>query len=99
MAASDFIDQLKALGFELTDLGDGKVYFPYVVETGLFADRAIKLGFFVPGDSPLNPPSGPHISPHLLPINAPSGPHPSHGIHDNSPFGSEWQYWSRPMHH
>jgi hypothetical protein len=99
MAASDFIDQLKALGFDPVDHGEGKVSIIYIVQTGRFADRTIKLGFAVPGDFPLSPPSGPHISPHLLPVNREGGPHPAHGVHDNSPFGADWQYWSRPMHH
>jgi len=96
MAAADFVDQLKSLGFDVTEHGDGKVSVRYVVESGKFVGTSIRLGFAIPGDFPLNPPSGPHISPRLLPMNNQGGPHPTHGIHD-SPFGADWQYWSRPM--
>jgi hypothetical protein len=99
MPLSDFIDQLKALGYDVTDHGENKVSFPYVVPVGKFADTAIRLGFAVPPDFNLTPPTGPHITPKLLPANPNAGPHPNHGVQDNSPFGSDWQYWSRPLQH
>jgi hypothetical protein len=80
---------------EIEDLGGGRVAFAYTILTGRFAEQQVKVGFQVPGDFPVTPPSGPHISPRLLP-NQPGGAHPTGGIHD-SPFGSEWHYWSRPM--
>jgi hypothetical protein len=33
-----------------------------------------------------------------LPMNPSGGAHPNCGVHE-SPFGSEWQYWSRPLSH
>ena len=99
MARSDFIDQLKELGYEVTDHGDGKVSVPYAIPLGKFADQQIRLGFVIPQDFNLTPPTGPHISPKLLPANPSAGPHPLHGIQDKSPFGLEWQYWSRPLQH
>jgi hypothetical protein len=99
MARADFTSQLKALGFEVAELGDGRVSFSYTVETGRFAGTAIRLGFVAPEDFPASPPTGPHVSPRLLPINPPSGPHPTHGVHESAQFGADWQYWSRPMHH
>jgi len=97
MAGSDLIEQLKTLGYQVSELGDAKVSFPFVIPTGKFAGQSIKLGFVVPGDFPVTPPSGPHISPRLLPHQS-GGTHPTGGIND-SPFGAEWQYWSRPMPH
>lgn len=99
MPVLDFINQLKALGYEVTDHGDDKVSVPYVIPVGKFADRTIRLGFKVPPDFNLTPPTGPHITPKLLRANPASGTHPSHGVQDSSPFGPEWQYWSRPLHH
>lgn len=96
MAQTDFIEQLRALGYAVEELGEGKVAFPYSIPTGVFADHQIRLGFTVPGDFPITPPSGPHMSPRLLPLQS-GGTHPSGGIHD-SPFGPEWEYWSRPIH-
>ena len=93
--------QLREMGYGVTEYPGGCVSFTYVVEIGKFENREITLGFVVPPDFPLNPPTGPHIKPHLLPLNATQGPHPVSGIHpsQNPQFGAEWQYWSRPMHH
>jgi hypothetical protein len=96
-AMPEFINQLKSLGFEVQDHGDGKVSIPYVIPTGKFADKSIRLGFQIPNDFNLTPPSGPHITPELLPRLS-GGTHPSGGINE-SPFGPGWQYWSRPMQH
>jgi Prokaryotic E2 family E len=97
VARSDFITQLQTLGFSVQDCGGDRLSFNYVVPVGKFADRQIQLGFIVSDDFPMNPPSGPHLSPPLLPRH-PGGdlPHPAGGVHE-SPFGSDWQYWSRPF--
>lgn len=97
MAQADFAEQLKTMGHEVQDHGDSKVSIPYVVPLGKFAGREIRLGFVVPGDFNITPPSGPHVSPELLP-RVSGGTHPSGGIHE-SPFGGGWQYWSRPLSH
>lgn len=97
MARADFAEQLTKLGYDVTDLGEGKASIPFTISTGRFSEKQINLGFVVPEDFPLTPPSGPHISPRLFPIQS-GGTHPSGGIHD-SPFGSEWEYWSRPLSH
>lgn len=97
MAQADFAAQLRELGYEVQEQVDGRSSFPYIVQSGRLVGQQIKLGFAVPPDFPLSPPSGPHVSPRLLP-NQSSGAHPSGGIHD-SPFGPEWQYWSRPLSH
>jgi hypothetical protein len=99
MALEEFADQLRKMGYEVAVYPDNRVSFPYVVECGKFDGREITLGFVVPTDFPLNPPTGPHVKPRLLPINITQGPHPVHGVHESAQFGAEWQYWSRPMHH
>ncbi len=97
MARSDFVEQLKALGYEVQDHKDGKVSIPYKILSGKFMGKEIRLGFVIPEDFNLTPPSGPHLTPELLP-RVSGGTHPSGGIAD-SPFGGEWQYWSRPLSH
>ena len=96
MARQDFIDQLSALGYAVRAHAEGQLAFAYTIPVGRFAERQIELGFQVGDDFPLNPPSGPHISPHLLPLHpAADLPHPQGGVH-LSPLGADWQYWSRP---
>ena len=98
MARADFIAQLQALGHQVQDLGQNRLSFPYTVPVGKFADREIQLGFIVADDFPMNAPSGPHISPPPLPFHPQQNvPHPVGGVHP-SPFGQDWQYWSRPFH-
>jgi len=99
MPAEEFAKQLGEMGYEVTVYSDGRVSFPYTVENGKFEGQEITLGFAVPPDFPLNPPTGPHLKPRLLPINTAQGPHPTHGVHESPQFGAEWQYWSRPLQH
>jgi hypothetical protein len=98
MARAEFKKELGELGYEVEELDADRVVFPYEIPCGRLTGQTIKLGFAVPGDFPLNPPSGPHVSPRLLPINTSSGTHPTCGVHE-SPFGADWQYWSRPLSH
>ena len=99
-----FMDGLQRLGLQPVKLSDRSdcVVFEYVVESGRFAGRMVRLGFIVPSDFPITPPSGPHVSPHIHPI-CPGGAHPTGGIHQQQadPFqslaGGQWQYWSRPF--
>lgn len=95
MGLADFISGLKELGYQVEDLGRNRIAFRYEIPCGRFKAKEIKLGFQVPPDFNLTPPSGPHISPHLLPINTGAPRHPQR-VH-NSDFGQEWQYWSRPF--
>ena len=93
MGLAEFINQLKDLGVDVGELGGDKIALSYVIPCGRFKGQTIKLGFHTPPDFPFTPPSGPHISPHLLPINESAPAHPDRVHH--SDFGSEWQYWSR----
>jgi hypothetical protein len=95
VSLGEFLDQLRALGFDITLMGPDRVTFPYLVDVGPRVGELIQLGFIVPGDYNLSSPSGPHVSPRLYP-NQSGGIHPTGGIQD-SPFGQEWQYWSRPL--
>ena len=100
MARAEFIKQLRAMGYAPEDRGGGKIAVPYIVETGRFAGREIKIGFVVADDYNLNPPSCVHVSPPLLPLHPGNDiPHPAGGVHQNQSFDSEWQYWSRPIRH
>lgn len=96
MARADFITGLKALGFEVDELGGARIAFAFEVPCGRFSGSPVKIGLEVHDDWPLNPPAGPHLTPHLRPVQ-PSGVHPTGAIHE-SPFGPAWQYWSRPYH-
>ena len=99
MARTDFIAQLRMMGFAVEEKEGNRITFPYRIPVGRFANQEIILGFEVGDDFPANPPSGPHISPRLLPINTGSKPgHPSGAVHESPNFGPEWEYWSRPFH-
>ena len=98
-----FIEGLRGLGYEPVSLGarPDHVTIDYLVESGKFAGTNLKLGFVVPADFPVNPPTGIHISKIIHPVQS-GGTHPTGGIHRDQarPFqdglGGEWQYWSRP---
>src|SRR2546425_3212773 len=97
MPRADFIQQLRDLGCDPQDLGEGKVTIPYTVPVGRLEGQEVRLGFTVADDFPLNPPGTIHVSPRLLPQKS-GGNHPDGGVGDSN-FGPDWQYWSRPMHH
>jgi hypothetical protein len=84
-----FIQDLRDLGLDVAVRG-GIAVFPYTISLGSRIGEQIQLGLQIPGDWPLSPPPGPHVSP---PIQHPDGQvHPS-------PLGDDWRYWSRPAHH
>lgn len=94
-----FAAQLRELNYDVIELQDNHVKFPYTVKVGKYAGMELELGFVVPADFPMTPPPGPHIS-ELLHPNISGGNHPTGGIHPSPShgkhFGSSWQYWSRP---
>jgi hypothetical protein len=61
----------------------------YVIPVGPEPGRRIRLGFVVPPDFPLTPPSGPYVSPRLG--------HPHGAVNEAPQFGPDWEYWSRPF--
>ena len=96
MARVDFITQLRALGYTVREPAPGFLSFEYEIPVGKFQGQKVLIGLEVVDSFPMNPPPGPHFSPHLLPVTGGGGIHPYGAIH-NSPLGSTWQYWSRPF--
>jgi hypothetical protein len=93
---AEFVRQLEELGHRVTLVEPNGLKFDYEVPLGRFSGQKVRLGFQVGDDFPLNPPSGPHVSPRILPINTAQVPHPAGGVHENIFFGPDWEYWSRP---
>ena len=91
-----FENELREIGYEPEQRQDGRTVFPYIVKSGRFKGQLVQLGFEVPGDFPMTPPHGPHFTPRLQPFNPGAGAHPDR-VHE-SPFGADWQHWSRPPH-
>lgn len=95
--AAAFLAGLAELGFDAKMHGGStdRIAFDYEVPTGRFAGKKVKLGFIVPPDFPVSPPTGPHVCPRIWPINT-GAQHPQRA-HESPHFGGEWQYWSRPI--
>lgn len=94
MGTDNFKEGLEALGYAVEQKDQDKLIIPFVIAEGRFAGKEIKVGFQVPGDFPMTPPGGPHISPRLIPIN---GNAPDHSrAADSAQFGTEYEYLSRP---
>lgn len=92
-----FTAGLTALGYavKILDANAGSMQFPYVVEVGKHTGKTVTLGFFVPKTFPVDPPSGPHVNPQIHGGKAQGQEHPTSNIHA-SPFGGDFEYWSRP---
>lgn len=98
-----FLEGLRGLGYTPSTLPSNPdhVVIDYEVERGKFVGTKLKLGFVVPADFPVNPPSGVHVSSLIHPAQG-GGVHPTGGVHRDQalPFqqalSGEWQYWSRP---
>tara|TARA_R110000787_G_scaffold209044_1_gene319103 strand:+ start:5455 stop:6084 length:630 start_codon:yes stop_codon:yes gene_type:complete len=95
VGAALFAVQLRAAGFDVVELPDNHIKFPYTVSVGNHSGLEVEMGFIIPADFPLTPPTGPHIGKKLHVIKS-GGTHPTGGIHDSPKFGDGWQYWSRP---
>lgn len=99
-----FVEGLRDLGYNPTALpgNPDHIVIDYEVPIGRYAGQKVRLGFVVPHDFPMTPPTGPYVSPHIHPINS-DGPHPAGHVHQAHavPFeqsaGGQWQYWSRPF--
>jgi hypothetical protein len=87
VSAAGFLAALTQAGFDVTTR-DGHAVFAYLIEAGPKAGEQVQVGLAIPGDWPLSPPPGPHVSPRLG--------HPHGAVHD-SPLGPTWEYWSRPV--
>ncbi len=100
---SVFLAGLREIGYQPFTLPNqpGHVVIDYEVQSGKFAGKGVKIGFIVPADFPVTPPSGIHIAAWIHPEKS-GGDHPTGGIHRahavsfQQALGGEWQYWSRP---
>ncbi|MES2434860.1 MAG: hypothetical protein V4586_13680 [Pseudomonadota bacterium] len=95
----NFKSGLAALGYTAAEVGDGNLAFKYVVEVGRLKGQVVTLGFNVPPDFPVTPPSGPHVKPHIHSMQG-GGVHPTGGVHPSSGYSGlpdDFQYWSRPF--
>lgn len=94
-----FAEQLRTYDYEVIQLPDHHIKIPYIIDVGKYMGLELEIGFVVPEDFPMTPPSGPHIH-KLIHPNKSGGEHPTGGVHSSSGhsqhFGPDWQYWSRP---
>lgn len=100
-----FVDGLRAMGYDPKAVKNrfDHIVIDYVVQSGRYTGRSVRLGFVVPQDFPVITPTGPHVSPRIHPAHPASDiGHPLGGIHESQSaafqqdIGGEWQYWSRP---
>lgn len=96
MNNQNFTQQLQALGYTVQELANDFVQIEYIIPVGKFVAQKVLMAIQISNTFPMNPPPGPHFSPHLLPVTGGGGTHPFGAIH-TSPLGAEWQYWSRPF--
>jgi len=96
MAKLDFITQLQALNYTVSEPSPNFLAFEYEIPCGRFQGRKVIMALQVNDTFPMSPPPGPHFKEKLLPVTGHRGTHPYGAIH-NSPLGAEWQYWSRPF--
>lgn len=95
MPNEKFVSGLKELGYEPEKLSETRVAISYIPFEGKLKSQQLKVGFEVPSDFELTPPTGAHISPALLTVNESALTHPQKVA--ASPFGNDWQYLSRPF--
>lgn len=89
-----FVTGLKELGYSVEILSETRVAIPYIPFEGKLKGQQLKVGLEIPPDFEISVPTGPHITPPLLTINKNANTHPEKVL--PSPFGTEWQYLSRP---
>jgi len=94
-AKKKFEDGLTELGYSVLLDEENRPHILHTIKIGRFKGYKVKIGFEIPADFELTPPSGPHISPKLIPIR-PDGPDHTTRAHPSS-FGDEWEYLSRPI--
>jgi hypothetical protein len=89
-----FAGGLRELGHAPEDLENNRLAFTYTIPTGRFKDQVVKLGLEIPSDFNATCPTGPHVKPRLIANNPNGGPEDRAA---DSPFGADWQYFSRPF--
>ncbi|MBX2943609.1 MAG: hypothetical protein KF860_14825 [Cyclobacteriaceae bacterium] len=90
MARIDFINQLKALGFQTQELNNSIVCISFDIPIGVNKGKQALLGFQVQDDFPMNCPAGLHFNASDLS----DWKEPKQNVSD-SPLGPGWRYWSR----
>ncbi len=93
MAKSDFIAELKALGFNVQEPDEHRVLWEYAVPVGRNIGKKLQIGFEVPNDYPMSCPTGPHFKS----VGITNWVEPLNNIHPSPTFGDTWRYWSRPF--
>lgn len=90
----EFARQLRELKIEPELRESSQLVFRYPIDIGRFAGTKTRVGLDVPPDFPRIPPGGPHVSPRLIAEKSatPGGV----GGSNASPFGGDFEYWSRP---
>jgi hypothetical protein len=87
VGSAAMIADLTEAGYTVSVVGDIAI-FSYAIEVGSRAGEAVRVGLPLLGDWPMSAPHGPHVSPRIG--------HPHGGVSD-SPLGSDWEQWSRPI--
>jgi hypothetical protein len=92
MARTDFIVQLKNLGYVTQEESNGMVVFTYTILVGKNIGTTLRMALLVKDDYPMNCPPGPHFES----LDIDGWIEPKSNIH-NSPLKGNWRYWSRPF--
>jgi len=102
MGKIQFVEQLKACGYQIREPFTGFIVIDYKIDVGKLFGTDVDLGFYKIDSFPDIPPGGPIFGKPLIPFNNTINTHPTGGIHHvpaafpELPLGAEWQYWSRP---
>ena len=89
-----FIAGLKQFDYVPENKEGNLIEFSYLIRGGRFKDTKVSVRIDVPTDFGVTCPSGLNISPQLIPLN-PNGTGNDRAA--ESPFGSDWEYLSRPF--
>ena len=101
---TDFVNQLRALGFNPQEPAADKVYFEWLVEVGPNAGKRVLVGTTVGNGFPATQPSAPHFKAldsdwkeHTDNVNPSEFGNGWSSYPDNDPalYQKGWRYWSR----
>ena len=92
MARTDFITQVRAMGYDPRDYGT-HIEFEYEAPVGSNIGKKVQVAFVVDDSFPMNCPTGPSFKQLDAGwLHAPNNVHPNY-----FGFGEGWFYWSRPF--
>ena len=89
-----FAQQLRDAGIAVEETHGDRVAFAYSMDDGGYATPSLRVGVVVPPTFPDEPPGGIHVHPRRRADNT-GAQHPDRVA--QSPFGPDWEYWSRPF--